>query len=201
MAVPADGGTPRPVSFLANAFAGTVAWSKDGKTLYFDTTQRTEPRQIARVDLQLRTPQFREDQFRDLFKEEPARPSSPGNPARGAAASDPAAADAPKSAETAMGITFDDIRRRLTLLPTGVDSTLQQISPDGKTLLLTARAAGQQNLYTFSIDEPRAIQPSRGSSRPLRAPERRAVRRGKGGLLSRARGRSPDQLESRQSGA
>ena len=48
---------------------------------------------------------------------------------------------------------FDDIRRRLSLLPVGVDVTAQAISPDGRTLLLTATAEGQQNLYTYSLDE------------------------------------------------
>lgn len=152
MAVPSEGGTPRPISFLANAFGSTVAWSADGRTLYFDTSQRTEPGQIARVDLLPRTPQFREDQFRDLFREEPARPSAPLRPAAEPPAPDPAPADA-KSADVRVDIAFDGIRRRLTLLATGVDARLQQVSPDGKTLLLTARAAGQQNLYTFSIDE------------------------------------------------
>ena len=34
-----------------------------------------------------------------------------------------------------------------------MDARLQQISPDGKTLLLTASAARQQNLYTFPLDD------------------------------------------------
>ena len=42
----------------------------------FDTGQRTEPTALARLDLTLRTPRFREDQFRDLFNEE----NTPGNP-------------------------------------------------------------------------------------------------------------------------
>ena len=50
-------------------------------------------------------------------------------------------------------IVFDDIRRRASALPVGVDVARQEISPDGKWLLLTASAAGQQNLYVFSIDE------------------------------------------------
>ena len=53
-----------------------VTWSPDGTFLLFDTGQRTEPAQLARVDLILRTPKFREDQFRDLFNEE----NTPGNP-------------------------------------------------------------------------------------------------------------------------
>jgi Tol biopolymer transport system component/C-terminal processing protease CtpA/Prc len=158
MVVPADGGDPRPISFLANAFTGTVLWSRDGRTIYFDTTQRTEPRQIARIDLQPRTPRFREDQFRDLFREEPARPAPATAPAPRETPPPTPSADtpvpsAPTPAAPANAIVFEDIRRRLTFLPTGVDASLRQISPDGRTLLLAARAAGQQNLYTFSIDE------------------------------------------------
>ena len=146
-----DGAEGRPVSFLANAFANTVTWSSDGKVIFFDTTQRTEPRQIARIDLVPRTPQFREDQFRDLFREEPVRPAAPSNtprPQPTEAAADPAAKN-----DKNVQIVFEDIRKRLTLLPTGVDAGSPTISPEGKTLLLTARAAGQLNLYTFSIDE------------------------------------------------
>ncbi|MCI0366445.1 MAG: hypothetical protein L0219_21490, partial [Phycisphaerales bacterium] len=76
-AVSHDGATSRPVSFLANSFSATVSWSPEGTFLLFDTGQRTEPRQIARVDLIPRTPRFREDQFRDLFREESPRPSRP----------------------------------------------------------------------------------------------------------------------------
>jgi C-terminal processing protease CtpA/Prc len=50
-------------------------------------------------------------------------------------------------------IVFDDIRRRLSLLDVGVSVTTHAISPDGKWLLLTASAAGQQNLYVFPNDE------------------------------------------------
>ncbi|MEO6222604.1 MAG: peptidase S41, partial [Vicinamibacterales bacterium] len=72
-------GPLRPVSFLANAFANRIAWSRDGRTIFFDTRQRTEQGQLARVDLTRRTPKFREDLFRDLFST-PARPSPPVPP-------------------------------------------------------------------------------------------------------------------------
>ena len=39
------------------------------------------------------------------------------------------------------------------MLPVGVDVKRQEISPDGKWLLLIATAAGEQNLYVFSLDE------------------------------------------------
>lgn len=148
-----DGSAPRPVSFLANSFANTVSWSADGKALYFDTGQRTELRQIARIDLTPRTPQFREDQFRDLFREEPVRPARPADPPSEPAPAEAAAAGTPDATKAAPPIVFEDIRRRLSLLPTGLDAGSQRLSPDGKSLLIVGRAAGQQNLYTFSIDE------------------------------------------------
>jgi hypothetical protein len=56
-------------------------------------------------------------------------------------------------------IVFDGIRNRLSELATGLDARIQQISPDGKTLLLSASTARQPNLYTFSLDET-ATEPS-----------------------------------------
>ncbi|MDB4885775.1 MAG: peptidase, partial [Gemmatimonadetes bacterium] len=50
-------------------------------------------------------------------------------------------------------ISFEDIRRRASVLPLGVDANSAVISPDGKTLLATASSAGQTNLYTYSLDE------------------------------------------------
>jgi tricorn protease len=144
------GGAPRQASFVANAFSNTISWAANGKTLFFDTGQRTEARQIARIDLLPRTPQFREDQFRDLFREEPLRPAAP--PVTAPKPPTPAETAPPPSPSTVQ-INFDDIRSRLSLLPAGVDTTFQRVSPDGKTLLLIGRAAGQQNLYTYSIDE------------------------------------------------
>ena len=52
-----------------------------------------------------------------------------------------------------VGLTENEIRRRASVLPVGVDTGVQTISPDGKTLLLTAQAAGRQNLYAYSLDE------------------------------------------------
>jgi Tol biopolymer transport system component/C-terminal processing protease CtpA/Prc len=153
MVASVDGAPARPISFVANAFANTVLWSRDGRTVFFDTAQRTEPRQIARIDLLPRTPQFREDQFRDLFREDPVRPAPPPNPPKDAPPAEAPPDSSARPTDQAVRVVFDDIRRRLSLLPTGVDASLQDISPDGKTLLLVARAGGQQNIYTFSIDE------------------------------------------------
>ena len=72
-AVPAAGGESRAVSVLPNGNTNGVSWSPDGSYIIFNTSQRTEESQVVRVDLLLRTPKFREDQFRDLFKEESPR--------------------------------------------------------------------------------------------------------------------------------
>ncbi|MVM33355.1 PDZ domain-containing protein [Spirosoma sp. HMF4905] len=157
--VPAAGGESKPISFLANTFGGNLSWSPDGKYILFSTTQRTETAQVARIDLVLRSPKFREDQFRDLFNEEipktlkPA--TAPTTTAKTASRDTTARADTADKSDKggATKIVFEDIRQRLSLLPVGVDVDAQSISKDGKTLLLTATVAGQQNLYTYSLDE------------------------------------------------
>ncbi|HVD93708.1 MAG TPA: hypothetical protein VNC21_15535, partial [Vicinamibacterales bacterium] len=161
--VPAAGGEVKPASFLANGNANAVAWAPDGTYLLFDTGQRTEVSQLARVDLTLRTPKFREDQFRDLFNEEqaPRRPASPtappgdDSPKSDAAKTGPTEAGAKKPVE----IVFDNIRQRLSLVPSGLDVGEAFISPDGKTAVLIAGAAGQQNLYSWSLDETAPDRP------------------------------------------
>jgi tricorn protease len=50
-------------------------------------------------------------------------------------------------------IVFDDIRRRASALPVGVNVDALSISPDGRSLLLVGTAAGQRNLYVFPLDE------------------------------------------------
>jgi tricorn protease len=132
---------PSPISSLANFNADSLAWSPDGTFVLFVTGQRTEPQQVARIDLVLRTPKFREDRFRSLF--EPEAPKSP-RPAETTAEPRPAGPPV---------IVFDQIRRRLSMVPVGLDVQDQVLSPDGKSLLITAGVAGQTNLYTYSIDE------------------------------------------------
>jgi tricorn protease len=164
--VPVEGGQPRPVSFLANSFAGSLAWSPDGSYILFDTAQRTEEGLIARIDLKLRTPRFREDQFRDLFKQEnprdkPVQPTTTPSPTPAPATSPSPASTPEKKDEKATEIVFEDIRRRLSLLNTGVDSSSAIISPDGKTLLVLASAEGQFNIYTMPLDELATDQSAR----------------------------------------
>ena len=145
-------GTVHPVTSLANLGTDSIAWSPDGTFITFATGQRTEPGQVMRVDLVLRTPKFREDRFRSLFDQDAPKPKPATTPAEPEAAP---TAPAPTSA----AIVFDDIRRRVSVIPAGVDVQDQTISPDGKMLLITANAAGQTNLYTYSIDEL-ATQPA-----------------------------------------
>ena len=111
------------------------------------------------------TPRFREDRFRELF-ETPARPSAPPPTTAPAAPAAPAARDTDAARpdttrrDTSRAVptrrfepVFDDIRRRLTVVPTGLDVFGVSISPDGKSALLTASAANQLNLYVYSLDE------------------------------------------------
>lgn len=149
--VPTAGGTPRPVSFLPNAFSGTLSWSADGTFLIMDTGQRTEPGHTVRIDLVPRTPRFREDQFRDLFGPTP-QPSPATPPVRDSSAR-PAADTSARRGRRPTTVVFDDIRRRATLLPLGVSVNTQDLSPDGKTLLIVGSAANQTNLYTYSVDD------------------------------------------------
>ncbi|HEX7315575.1 MAG TPA: S41 family peptidase [Pyrinomonadaceae bacterium] len=176
-------GKGRPVSFLANAGSNTVSWSTDGTFILFDTGQRTESGQVARVDLIPRTPRFREDQFRDLFKEETPKTVSPTmrrqenipqttptptptpsptpspSPAPSPAETSPTPSPTPAGRGPAgvekkpVEIVFDGIRRRLSMLPVGVDVYYQTVSPDGKYLLMLAGAVGQPNIYLYPLDE------------------------------------------------
>ncbi len=199
--VPVDGSAPsREITFLANGQnASHIAWAPDGKYILFDTSQRAETPELARVDLIPHVPMFREDQFRDLFRKQstpgaPDSPESPGTRERltpneertptgeeagdetsvqkaqepntptpemqapgprraGGIAGGGHAAEPKKPAEPTK-IVFEGIRDRLTLLPLGdLGVRYPVISPDGKTLAFLAEAVGEQNIYTFSLDE------------------------------------------------
>jgi tricorn protease len=164
--VPATGGEGRPISFLANYGSNTVSWSPDGSFILFDTGQRVEGSQIARVDLIPQVPKFREDQFNDLFKQETAKSATPAAQAQmnrpsSAGAEPPVTPTRPQPSATdeqkkttskQTDIAFESIRQRLSLLPIDVDVDSQTISPDGKWVLIGATAAGQQNLYLYPLN-------------------------------------------------
>jgi tricorn protease len=174
--VPADGGDGRAVSFLANTNGGSIAWSPDGTYLTFVTSQRTEPGRVVRVDLLPRTPKFREDHFRDLFKEETPRtpPPAPEPPDVTPKRETPAPPPAANRPVPPVKIVFDDIRRRATPLPIGLDVQEQIISPDGKWLLLDASGADAENLYIYSLDElsrePAVARQLTSTAGPKRSP-------------------------------
>jgi len=192
--VPAAGGPPRPISFVSNVFANTISWGRDGTFLLFDTRQRTEDGQLARVDLVPRTPRFREDQFRDLFTP-PARPAPEKvDPERvDRQTVDPTIVADPKTVDPkiAAGVkappkpvdpVFEDIRRRISLVETGLDVGSHAVSPDGKSAVLVAGAAGQQNLYLYPLDElatsrvPRQLTTTAaGKSSPQFSPDGREI--------------------------
>jgi Tol biopolymer transport system component/C-terminal processing protease CtpA/Prc len=145
--VPAAGGESRPVSAIPNANTNVLSWSPDGTFLVFNTSQRTEDTSIVRVDLTLKTPKFGEDQFRDLFRDEPARSGGPGATGRGNA---PAAATTKPDVKP-IDIDFTDIRRRVSVLNVGTNYSAEAISPDGRWLLVN----GEGNLYVYPL-EPQA---------------------------------------------
>jgi tricorn protease len=176
--VPAAGGEARPVSFLANGDTGSqIAWSKDGKYLVFDTSQRSEDTHMVRVDLLPHVPRYREDEFRDLFKPQETPDTRTGPRSKPATTPDTApetqdarvaekladadkdkpadakAEAAPKPKIVPVRIVFEGIRERATLMPLGVDAEAPVISPDGKTLVFRADVGGQQTLYSYDLDE------------------------------------------------
>jgi Tol biopolymer transport system component/C-terminal processing protease CtpA/Prc len=179
-----DGGTSGPVTFLANVQSASISWSPDGTYLLMHTGQRSEGGHLARIDLVPRTPRFREDQFRDLFKplkspsatsaarreppaereaappstsapaEHPARDGTPG------AAPDAEAPEPTPTPEDLKGpkarstrVALDGIRHRVSLLPIGLDVVSHAVSADGKWVAVIASAAGQPNVYAYSLDE------------------------------------------------
>ena len=135
--VAASGGAGHQVSFSSGTSAGWVRWSADGTYLLHRSGQRTEGARVMRVDIAPRTSRFREDQFRHLF---------PG--------------DTTPSGIPRTQLVFDGIRQRATALPLNLDVVSARVSPDGKTLLAVASAAGQQQLWTWPLDDDAPTTPA-----------------------------------------
>ena len=141
--VPVLSGAPapspaRPVSFLANTNGDSLVWSRDGKFLLLVTSQRTETAKIVRIDLVPSTPKFREEQFRDLFRE--SKPTADEKP------------DAKKAAPL-VEIDWNGIHDRARVLPIGHDVGEVAVSPDGKWLAFVADIGDDEQTYLYSIDE------------------------------------------------
>ncbi len=128
--LPSAGGESRAVSFVANTNSSALSWTPDGRQLLFDTSQRTEPGRIARVDLAPALPEFREDKLTGLFQDAPA-----------------------ETEKKPVTLDFENVRQRLKLLPIGLGVDSFAVSPDGKSLLIAASVQGQQNLYAFPLGE------------------------------------------------
>ena len=144
--VPAAGGASKPLTFLGNTFTTDPLWSPDGKFMLVTTSQRTEDLQVARIELTPQVPKFREDQFRDLFKDAPKAESAKPEAIKPEAAR-------PDAKKTPVHITFEGVRQRISMIPTGLSAAAIAISPDGKWLLLSADVADQENLYLWPLDE------------------------------------------------
>ncbi len=148
--VESKGGASHQISFLANSNVNSLRWSPDGAYILYETSQRTETPQVARINLIPPPPKFTEERFEDLFKPEP--------PARGRGG-----AQAEKPPVKPVEIEFDGIRERISFLPIGLSINNPTISPDGKSLLFGAQVGGQMNLYLYSLDAtPTAGRGGRG---------------------------------------
>lgn len=156
--VPADGSADaRAVSFLPNTFGGSIAWHPDGESIFYTTSQRTEDTRVIRIDLVPRTPTFREDALDSLFRV-PEEPSGDGQEG------DEEAADADEAEDDELvTIEFDGIRRRYEVVSIPFSVQQMTVSPDGKKLVVTGSAAGQQNVYAMKLDPlasgPDGVQP------------------------------------------
>ena len=107
-------------------------------------------RQLARVDLTLRTPKFREDPFRDLFTEPASPRAETGREER-------------RTEERNQPLNPGTWERNpRPVFPPFASASLRAGRPgrwrrgyqsDGKTAAMLASAAGQTNLYSYSLDE------------------------------------------------
>src|SRR6185437_2238008 len=105
----------------------------------------------------------------------PEPPGTPGNPRE--------PLGPPGNPKEPSSPIFDDVRQRLSLLPIGLDVNDVAITPDGKNAIVIAGAAGQSNLYAYSLDELAADRPVArqlsttpgGKSSPQVTPDNREV--------------------------
>ena len=146
-------GEPHQISFLANSNVNSLRWSPDGTYILYETSQRTETPEVARINLIPPPAKFTEERFEDLFKPEP-----PARGRGGAAGSN----QADKPPVKPVVIVFEGIRERISFLPIGLSVNNVTISPDGKSLLFGASVGGQNNLYLYSLDAEAGGRGGRG---------------------------------------
>lgn len=151
-----EGGPARQVSQLANIEMGALSWHPDGTSLLFDTGIDGEGQRFARVWLAPTAPRFPA-----ASGPQPPRLTRSGIPESSAAGTVPAL-----PAQPPLEIRTEGIHRRLSLLPLGLPVNYQHtVSSDGRWLAFVGNAAGQSNVYLYSLDETAPAI----TSRPLTA--------------------------------
>jgi len=158
-----DETTPRQITFLSHIDVGDIFWSPDGKYIIFNTAQFRSEWQIARVDLQLIKPEFREDELDKLFEEEKKKENEDkkeekkeDNPEE--------KKDSDKNNERKepepISIEFKDIRNRLHLLTSPqMNCHALSISPDSKMMVFYWPITGNYNLWSMCFDDDRKDDP------------------------------------------
>lgn len=154
--VPAAGGEAQQASWLPNTRASTIAWTPDGTSLILDSGMRTETGLVVRVDVTPRTPRLREDLLAALFRDTTPGRTTPAAPVITTPPRDTTGQTAPREGRREsrpVRVVIEGIRERRAVIPVGVDVASAHVSPDGRQLLLVASAAGQQQLFTYPLDE------------------------------------------------
>jgi hypothetical protein len=162
-----ENGTGKPATFLANVASNTLSWSPDGTFILFDTANARRLRNSHEsIDTAYpafpRRPVSRSVQGRDATKHHTctagtAQRSHETRPSSFTRCCDQQVHLQPRQQQNlhakAVQVVFEEIRKRLSLLPVGLDVNYQTISPDGKWVAMVANAANQSNIYIYSLDE------------------------------------------------
>ncbi len=162
-------GPAESVSHVANSGLNSLRWSPDGKFLIFqETGQRTrdaaagargsggEAAQIRRKDASSTTSPSRRRRAVADEGQLPPMATTHDRGGRGTTATEP---NAPVKVE----FGFDHIRERLSIINTGGLTVRNPIiSPDGKYLLYSGTAGGQNNLYLYPLDDEAGGRGGRG---------------------------------------
>jgi len=166
----------QPVTFLSNIEAENVLWAPNGRFLIYTTGHHRVESQVVRVDLRSPLPEFREDEFAQLFEEKP-KEEAPGSAAPAPASDQAAETAAPGEEELAASvetppapaaaapepveIQFEGLRDRLQFLtPISLHCYGLRISPDGKQLIYLAHVDGKPNLWSRSLEESKEDEPA-----------------------------------------
>lgn len=180
--------TPKQLTFLSNINAYGICWSPNGKFIVFNTGQYRTENQIARVDLKLVQPIFKEEDFDKLFEEEEDEDKEQDKASSETKSEDEDNEEEPddedaKESDDKKGkdkkkkkeiepieIEFETIKHRLRFLTDyKLNAEAMCIRPDSKTLIFRASMTGRSNLWSMSLEEdkggelPRQLTSSAGS--------------------------------------